>query len=568
MTPRAPLLALLLLSCNGKDETDDSAGPQGWTPDLYCPGDPSGVCDSNEGALSAGAAALSIVPDCFEAFEDLDDDAEWDRDEPFLDCGCDRLCPEDDGYPGPDAGEGDGDFQAIWLAGFQHNRPATGVHDPIWARAVVFDQGDTRVGILVLDVVGLFYDEVLRIREGVDAAGLDVDHLLVLSSHNHEGPDAVGLWGRTETVSGVNPEWMDKVVSQSVEAVRQSVSGLREVGEFKVGHVDASSYSDVGILNVLQDKRDPKVVDVTFSAAILRDTSGDTIATLAHFGNHPESIADENSDITSDYLNALREGLESGVEYDAYTRDGYGGVALYLTGTVGGMMTPLGLTITDGDGVERREYSHERTEALGKVKAEMAMDAIDQGQVVTDARISAARTTFYMPVENWGFQALFLSGVLARETYDWDPAQPVSDENMPKVLTEMDHLAIGPIEMLTIPGELLPELAIGGYDGSAVGTTLQEIVDADNPNPPDLSQAPSGPYLKDMVQSEHTWIIGLANDELGYIVPPYNFILDEVNPWFDEAEGDHYEETNSIGFSAAPTIQEKAEVLLDWVYAQ
>ena len=39
--------------------------------------------------------------------------------------------------------------------------------------------------------------------------------------------------------------------------------------------------------------------------------------------------------ITADYVASLRTSLESGVHYESYDRAGYGGVALYLTGTVG-----------------------------------------------------------------------------------------------------------------------------------------------------------------------------------------------------------------------------------------
>ena len=47
---------------------------------------------------------------------------------------------------------------------------------------------------------------------------------------------------------------------------------------------------------------------------------------------------------------------------------------------------------------------------------------------------------------------------------------------------------------------------------------------------------------------------GLTFDFVGYIVPPYNWVLSDKSPYFMEAEGDHYEETNSIGPLAAPQI--------------
>jgi hypothetical protein len=38
----------------------------------------------------------------------------------------------------------------------------------------------------------------------------------------------------------------------------------------------------------------------------------------------------------------------------------------------------------------------------------------------------------------------------------------------------------------------------------------------------------------------------LGNDELGYIVPAFDFVLHEETPYLEKA-AEHYEETNSLG---------------------
>jgi len=443
------------------------------------------------------------------------------------------------------------------------------VHDELWARAVVLDQGDTRLALVVLDVVGWFYDDVLLTRQALPA-DLGVDHLLVVATHVHEGPDTMGLWGEKETATGVDTDYNTWVRDQSVTAVSEAVADLREVGSAVAGEVDASSYHERGILNVLQDKRDPKIVDTTLSTLHLTDTAGDTITTLVHFGNHPEAMADENGLLTSDYVHGLREGVEQGVDYDGdgtLEREGVGGTCVFVTGTVGGMMTPLGLTVETPTGEIYDSYTFDFAMSIGRLKAEMALDALAGGEAL-EPQLSFAASTLKLPVDNYGFQAMFLTDILSRSIIDYDPSEPISDENTPWVETELDHVRLGNLEWLTFPGEVLPELAIGGYDGSAVGTTEHELVDAENPNPPDLSQAPEGPYLKDLMSADHRWIVGLANDELGYFVPEYNFVLDDTLPYFDEAEGDHYEETNSLGIRTAGLVDEGAQQLMSWVNAQ
>ena len=221
------------------ETADDAGGPPPFdpTPRLTCPGSPG--CDgAAEGGLRAGASAqqISDIPFelpileylvnsgyCNEAFGDnatrcgeLDrdflrncgtdrlcerddgypgpdeDGTEGDVDgngrpiyEYFRDCGLDNLCEGEDGYPGPDEGEGNNAFDGLWLAGFQFNRPALGVRDPLWARTVALERGDTTITITSIDAVGVFFDDVVRIRERARellaerSPDLDIDYIFV-----------------------------------------------------------------------------------------------------------------------------------------------------------------------------------------------------------------------------------------------------------------------------------------------------------------------------------------------------------------------------------------------------
>ena len=69
------------------------------------------------------------------------------------------------------------------------------------------------------------------------------------------------------------------------------------------------------------------------------------------------------------------------------------------------------------------------------------------------------------------------------------------------------------------------------------------IIRADAENPPDWSQAPEEPPGYALVPGEYPFFMGLTMDFLGYMVPTFDFQTEYLN----EAPGDHYEETNSIG---------------------
>ena len=566
---RAAVLLGVLTACGGDADKGGTGGPAADDTavadpilDLACPG--SAGCDTNAGPLQAGAAVVDLTPECWETWEDLDGNAEYSPgDDTFFDCGCDRLCPGDDGYPGPDDGEADGTFHALWLAGFGNARAMATVHDAIEARAVVLSSGDTTVGIVTLDVVGWFYDDTLVIREAMASQGSAIDLVIVQATHNHEAPDTMGQWGRRFGERGVDDRYLAQVTAGAIAALTEAEAGLTDVS-MVIGSADsAAPFGDKGTRNTVRDSRDPVIIDEEVGAAAFVDGAGHTVATLISWGNHPEVLSSDNTALTSDFPWALRDSVENGLAYDARTQDGRGGVAVYLQGAVGGLMTPLGITVTDWDGVDHEGNTFDKARALGDVIGGLALDALDAGDTVTDATVSFGVVGVDLPVENLGFQALFLMEVFVRDIFGYDEGEALNDENMPFVRTELDLVTVGPLRMLTVPGELTPELAIGGYDGSRVHTTEVDFIDPDNPLPPDVSQAPDGPYLKEQMGGAHNWILGLGNDEIGYLVPPYDYVLHPRTPYVDEAEGDHYEETNSIGPSTVPLLLETASTLVE-----
>ena len=552
--------------------TGDTDGPPPAAPDLHCPGDASGICDPAPGAkLEAGAAVTSILPTCYESWIDKDANGKYElyKDE-LLDCGCDRLCPGDPGYEGPDEGEGDGAIQGAWIAGFGQGRAAAGVRgadlglvgdgDGLWARALVLRQGNTTLALVAVDAVGVFNDDVLAIRELLVEGGLEVDHLIVHATHNHEGVDTMGLWGEAFLVPGYDPKYQEVVQSAVVSAIEGAYKGIAPVKSMTVGEVDISTYHENGVANVIRDSRDPWVVEEFIGAAHLIGEDDATIATLISYGCHPETLADDNILLTSDFVHALRRTVESGsVWQTAPTQPGLGGPAIFINGAVGGMMTTLGVEVRDPDGGVYKSASFEKADAIGQLLGEMALDAVANGEVITDPQLSFANLVFYPEVRNTAYRDLFQLGVLVRTTYP-----PAEGSDVMRVRTEMSLVNLGPIQWLSVPGELLPELAIGGYDGSRVNAPGVPLIDPNNPNPPDLDQAPPGPYLKDRMTGTYRWLIGLGNDELGYIIPDYDYLLHPTMPYVNEPDGDHYEETNSLGPHVAGLVEWGTKSLIAW----
>ena len=128
-----------------------------------------------------------------------------------------------------------GGKKAVYIAGFGHDRKATALHDPIMARAVVLAHEKQKIALVCVDVVGLFLPTVENVRAELPGFA----YVLVSSTHNHEGPDTLGLWGSNPFVSGADPEYLKKVETGIVKAVKDAEAALKPVTA-KIGTVGST----------------------------------------------------------------------------------------------------------------------------------------------------------------------------------------------------------------------------------------------------------------------------------------------------------------------------------------
>ena len=563
------VFVLIISGCKGDD--DDSAAEDQY-PDIYCPGDPSGSCDpSDDQTLYAGAAKISITPQCWETWNDINDNQGYGvtQGDTFNDCGCDRLCEGDDGYPGPDEGESDGTFQAIWLGGSSQGRPMNGINDDVWTRAVVLRQGNTTLAIVSQDLVGLFRKPIKEVEEQVKASA-ELDYLLVSSTHTHQGPDTVGIWGPSFNSSGIVDDYFAQMKTSLNQVVEEAIANLVPVDVIVSQYdVQPSDCDGKGINNFNVDHRVPNIVDERiFTLLFQEEGSGQTVASLVNWPNHPEVMIDDVIQ-SSGFAHYLREGLENGIETPEGTVSGLGGVSLYVQGMCGGMMTPLGTNTSDLFGQEWSGDSFEHVQAIGDYLASFSLNSIADGEQLDDPALSFRFKEVVLPIENEGYWLYINMDVLDRDLHYFDipdPDELITEYNMPSVHTEVGVIGLGPVQIVTVPGEMLPEFGIGGYDGSHTGP-LQDIIDEGATNPPDLALAPEPPYITDQMDGTYKLFFGLANDELGYFIPPFQYELGEP-PYLSEAPGDHYEESNSVGPSGATTVVDTIGELLAWEFPQ
>ena len=66
---------------------------------------------------------------------------------------------------------------------------ALDVHDPLWARAVVFDDGDTAAAVVVTDTIGVNADHLARVGQLAEQwTGIPRKNVIAAGTHTHSGP--------------------------------------------------------------------------------------------------------------------------------------------------------------------------------------------------------------------------------------------------------------------------------------------------------------------------------------------------------------------------------------------
>src|SRR5215210_891313 len=239
----------------------------------------------------------------------------------------------------------------IYIAGFGHNRKATKVHVPITARAVVLSDGKQKIALVCVDVVGLFNAVAESVRKQVEGFA----YVCVSSTHNHEGPDTLGLWGQSPFASGVDKAYLKDLEAGIVKAIKEADKSLAKASA-RIGTVAAPE--------LLHDGREPYLKHDEL-VAIRFEAGGKPVGVLVQWNCHPETMASKNTELTADYVGYTVGELKKS----------QGCPVAYFTGTVGGLMTTLHLPVKNAKGEELKDGTWEKTEEYGKLVARAAEKA-------------------------------------------------------------------------------------------------------------------------------------------------------------------------------------------------
>lgn len=405
----------------------------------------------------------------------------------------------------------------VWLAGFSHHRAATAIHDDLWAIACVLDDGYTRFGVVVLDAIGFFHDDAVAVRRGCPPEW-KLDYTTVCSTHNHSTPDLMGLWGADVLHTGVDARYRQQVIAAATKAFGEAVAALQPT---RVALHEIATPPD----GLVADTRKPIVFDPDIRVMHFTSlTNGATLGSIVGWANHPETPWGRNTEITADFCGYLRDALEHGVTNDGRNlAKGVGGIHLYVNGAIGGLMTTHPSVTVRDPFLEQdfKEPSHEKSRAVAnQLAARILPELASTNSASTDiAPIGIHARTIEIPIDNKLFLAAAYLGLIDRGHVHWK-----------KMRTEVALVTLGDTSIACVPGEIYPEIINGGIERAPGGDFDIEPVEV--------------PALRKLMPGQVKFVFGLANDELGYIIPKSEW--DEKPPHLYDTKG-VYGEVNSCG---------------------
>lgn len=370
-------------------------------------------------------------------------------------------------------------YHPIYLAGFNRDRIATNIHDDIWSRCCCMQIDNITIALLSVDLIGIMYPEYCYIRQQVTKQ-IPIDHLIISSTHNHEAPDVIGLWGSSFS-SGVNWDWYQTALDSIIESVSIAYYAMEPAG-LKIGHALAKNFS--------RDSREPYIMDEQVETIQVRSLNESVIATMVFYASHPEILWDENTQITSDYPHYLYRYIENET----------GGKAIFFTGAIGGLITP-----------KVKNHTFYDAQLFGEALASIALSSTQNISILWNTELRVETREILVPLTNPLFRLAAFLGVIQRPYHNYRIA----------VTSSVSVIELGSnasfAQIVVVPGEDFPENWL---------------------------------ELKEKLHASHRILIGLGNDELGYIVP------------FESFDWQDYEESMSASRYLDPIIHQTLEDML------
>ncbi|MEA2435513.1 MAG: hypothetical protein QOF65_69 [Thermoleophilaceae bacterium] len=390
---------------------------------------------------------------------------------------------------------------------------ATRVHDPIDARAIAIGDGSKTIVYVSVVAQGLFQNYTKQMRDQAVATSktpghTPIDDVVVSANHNESSPDTIGIYGGPETPagtggnSGIDDYYMAFLRGKVAEAAVAAADAAQPAT------LHAHQFTLPPNLRVALSKNFPTTDDLGQPAAIdpkvgllqARGADGKPIVTVMSLAAHNQEVGHSNThgsdnqvDMSSDWPGYFAARLEAQL----------GGKAMFLVGDNGSEEDPVTVPALPNNGND----PYPQAKATGEALADALAAQLPNARALRFGTLDFRRSEFTVPLENNAFKAAAAAGLFGdRQTYE--AGQPAGRGGS-DLLTEVSALRVGPdLQLLDNPAEAFPGLMVGTPFG------IEDAPCPSRPNPPVPTWNATAAYR---------FQVGLANDMIGYISPPWAF---------------------------------------------
>ncbi|HID06985.1 MAG TPA: hypothetical protein EYP10_07525, partial [Armatimonadetes bacterium] len=267
----------------------------------------------------------------------------------------------------------------VWMSGFAGRpSPAKSVHDELLVKALVLSDGESKVAIVGMDLLGLDFDIVEQVRTLVrEWTGIPADALLLNTSHTHSGPSV----GPLRSMGDAHQAYVQLLPAKIATAVKLACERLKPitmrygVAEGAIG-INRRERKPDGSMQLGKNPAgaiDPNVYVLRIDAG-----DGDTIGLVFHHAAHPVVLGASNVAISADYPGVTARALERAF--------GNGVLAMFLQGCCGNI------------NALRVGGTFEECERLGRALAGVAMRAAALAEPVETMPIRVHREVVQLPL--------------------------------------------------------------------------------------------------------------------------------------------------------------------------
>jgi neutral ceramidase len=205
------------------------------------------------------------------------------------------------------------------LAGYYDTRISDGVHDELYAKALVMECGGGRAAMVCCDLITMPPNVAKEARRLIERdTGLKAEQVMISATHTHTGPILPGRTAR-ETADGpggdLARQYVEALPERIAASVKRAVEKLAAArGSAAVGREEKLSFNrryimKDGTVGWNPGKLNPKIdqpagpIDPAVSVVYFESEDGAPMVTYVNFSMHPDTVG--GLQISADYASPL-----------------------------------------------------------------------------------------------------------------------------------------------------------------------------------------------------------------------------------------------------------------------